>query len=196
LCPIKNISSDSKYNVTRPLPIILSLYIIGIIYGKFISINLIFLFSIIILLILISIISFVKQWNITTALLFLIIFLIGILNYNLNSNPIGANHIANFIEDKKLTIICTVLDKEYYSNQEKISLKVKANQIEREDYNIKTQGLILVNTYLGDCPYEYGDVLKIKGKLEKPIRQKNFGEFDYELYLAREKIFNYLNIWQ
>ena len=194
--PIKNISSDSKHYVVRPLPIILALYIIGIIYAKFISINLIFLFSIIILLILISIISFVKQWNITTALLFLIIFLIGILNYNLNSNPIGAKHIANFIEDKKLTIICTVLDKEYYPNQEKISLKVKVSQIEREDYNIKTQGLILVNTYLGNCPYEYGDVLKIKGKLEKPIRQKNFGEFDYELYLAREKIFTYLNIWQ
>ena len=196
MCPIKNISSDSKRYVVRPLPIILALYIIGIIYGKFISINLIFLFSIIILLMLISIISFIKQWNITTALLFLIIFLIGILNYNLNSNPIGANHIANFIEDKKLTIICTVLDKEYYLNQEKISLKVKVSQIEREDYNIKTQGLILVNTYLEDCPYEYGDVLKIKGKLEKPIRQKNFGEFDYELYLAREKIFTYINIWQ
>lgn len=196
MCPIKNISSDSKHYVVRPLPIILSLYITGIIYSKFISINLIFLFSFIILLILISIISFVKQWNITTALLFLIIFLIGILNYNLNSNPIGANHIANFIEDKKLTIIGTVLDKEYYSNQEKISLKVEVSQIEREDYNIKTQGLILVNTYLGDCPYEYGDVLKIKGRLEKPIGQKNFGEFDYELYLAREKVFTCLNIWQ
>lgn len=196
MCPIKNISSDSKHYVVRPLPIILALYITGIIYSKFISINLIFLFSFIILLILISIISFVKQWSITTALLFLIIFLIGILNYNLNSNPIGANHIANFIEDKKLTIIGTVLDKEYYSNQEKISLKVEVSQIEREDYNIKTQGLILVNTYLGDCPYEYGDVLKIKGRLEKPIGQKNFGEFDYELYLAREKIFTYINIWQ
>ena len=196
MCPIKNISSDSKHYVVRPLPIILALYLMGIIYGKFISINLIFLFSIIILLTLISIISFVKQWDITTALLFLIIFLIGILNYNLNSNPIGANHIANFIEDKKLTIICTVLDKEYYPNPEKISLKVKVDQIERGDYSIRTQGLILVNTYLDDCPYEYGDVLKIKGKLEKPIRQKNFGEFDYELYLAREKIFTYLNIWQ
>ena len=196
MCPIKNISSDSKYNVIRPLPIILALYIIGIIYGKFISINLIFLFSIIIFLILISIISFVKQWNITTALLFLIIFLIGIFNCNLNSSPIGANHIANFIEDKKLTIICTVLDKEYYPNQEKISFKVKAKQIERGDCTIRTEGLILVNTYLGDCPYKYGDVLKIKGKLKKPMGRKNFGEFNYELYLARERVFTYLNIWQ
>lgn len=196
MCPIKNISSDSKHYVVRPLPIILALYIIGIIYGKFISIDLIFIFSTIILLIAISIISFVKQWNITAALLLLIIFLIGIFNYNLNSNPIGANHIANFIEDKKSTIICTVLDKEYYPNQDKISLKVKVSQIERGDFSISTQGLILVNTYLDDCPYEYGDVLKIKGKLEKPLGQKNFGEFDYELYLAREKIFTYLNIWQ
>lgn len=196
MCPIKNISSDSKHYVVRPLPIILTLYIIGIIYGKFISIDLIFIFSTIILLITISIISFVKQWNITTALLLLIIFLIGIFNYNLNSNPIGANHIANFMEDKKSTIICTVLDKEYYPNQDKISFKVKVSQIERGDFSIRTQGLILVNTYLDDSPYEYGDVLKIKGKLEKPIGQKNFGEFDYELYLAREKIFTYINIWQ
>lgn len=196
MCPIKNISSDSKHYVVRPLPIILALYIIGIIYGKFISIDLIFIFSTIILLITISIISFVKQWNITTALLLLIIFLIGIFNYNLNSNPIGANHIANFMEDKKSTIICTVLDKKYYPNQDKISFKVKVSQIERGDFSIRTQGLILVNTYLDDSPYEYGDVLKIKGKLEKPIGQKNFGEFDYELYLAREKIFTYINIWQ
>lgn len=196
MCPIKNISSDTKHYVVRPLPIILALYIIGIIYGKFISIDLIFIFSTIILLIVISIISFVKQWNITTALLLLIIFLIGIFNYNLNSNPIGANHIANFMEDKKSTIICTVLDKEYYPNQDKISFRVKVSQIERGDFSIRTQGLILVNTYLDDCPYEYGDVLKIKGKLEKPLGQKNFGEFDYELYLAREKVFTYLNIWQ
>jgi len=196
LRPIKNISSDNKYYFIRPLPKILILYIIGIIYGKFISINPILLFSILIFLTIITVISFIKQWNITTALLFLIIFLIGIFNYNLNSSPIGANHLANFIEDKKLSIIGTVLDKEYYPNQEKISLKVKVCQIEREDYSIRAQGLILVNTYLDNCPFEYGDMLKIKGKLEKPIKQKNFGEFNYELYLAREKIFTYLNIWQ
>ena len=183
--------------MVRPLPIILALYVIGIIYGKFISINPIFLFTILVFLIIIAIISFIKQWNITTALLFLIIFLIGIFNYNLNSNPIGADHIINFIEDKNLTIIGTVLEKEYYSNQEKISLKIKVNQIEKNDGDgIKAQGLLLVNTYLENCPYEYGDILKIKGKLEKPVKQKNFGEFNYELYLARGKIFAYLNIWQ
>jgi len=183
--------------MVRPLPIILALYVIGIIYGKFISINPIILFTILVFLIIIAIISFIKQWNITTAFLFLIIFLIGIFNYNLNSNPIGADHIINFIEDKNLTIIGTVLEKEYYSNQEKISLKIKVNQIEKNDGDgIKAQGLLLVNTYLENCPYEYGDILKIKGKLEKPVKQKNFGEFNYELYLAREKIFTYLNIWQ
>ena len=196
MCPIKNSASDSRYKVVRPLPIVLALYILGIVYGKFIHINLIFLAPIIIFLIFISIISFVKQWNITTALLFFILFLIGLLNYNLHSNPLAANHIANFIEDRKLTIVCTVLDKEYYPNQEKMSFKVEANQIESENDNIITQGLILVNTYLGNCPYKYGDVLEIKGKLEKPKGPKNFGEFDYEFYLAREKIFTCLNIWQ
>ncbi|MCJ7814361.1 MAG: ComEC/Rec2 family competence protein, partial [Candidatus Atribacteria bacterium] len=196
MCPIKNISSENKNYFFRPLPIILAIYIIGIIYGKFININLTLLFSILIFLIVITVISLIKQWKTTTALLFLIIFLIGIFNYILNSSPIGVNHIANFIGDKKLTIIGTVLDKEYYSNQEKVSLKVKVYQIESKDNSMKVQGLLLVNAYLDNCPFEYGDVLKIKGKLEKPIKQKNFGEFDYELYLAREKIFTYLNIWQ
>jgi len=187
--------SDIKYNTVKPLPLILSLYILGIICGKFINFNSIFSFIMIILLMLISVISFIKQWKITTALLFLIIFLIGMVNYNLNSKPIGTNHVANFIEDKRITIIGTVLDKNYYYDQEKISLKVKVKEIEQEDHNIRTEGLILVNTYLGNCPYEYGDILKIKGKLEKPIGRKNFGEFDYELYLARERIFAFLNIW-
>ena len=187
--------SDNKYNTVKPLPLILSLYIWGIICGKFINFNSILAYIVIILLILISMISFIKQWKITTALLFLIIFLIGIFNYNLNSKPIGTNHVANFIEDKRITIIGTVLDKTYYYDQEKISLKIKVKEIERENLNIKIKGLILVNTYLGNCPYEYGDVLKIKGKLEKPIGKNNFGEFDYELYLAQERIFTYLNIW-
>lgn len=196
MCPIKNLSLNNQYNNIRPLTIILLLYIIGTIFGKFISFNLIFLFIIIVLLLLISFISFLKQWNITTALLFLIIILIGILNYNLNSKPIGANHIINFVEDKKLIVIGTVLDKEYYSNQEKISLKVKVSQIEREDKKIRIKGLILVNIYTGNCPYEYGDILKIRGRLTKPLGLNNFGEFNYELYLAQKRIFVYTNIWQ
>ena len=189
-------SSDKQYNNIRPLTIILFLYIIGTIFGKFINFNLIYLFIIIIFLIIISLISFLKQWNITTALLFLIIILIGIFNYNLNSKPPGDNHIINFAEDKKLTIIGTVLEKEHYSEQEKYSLKVKVNQIEREDQYIRTKGLILVNVYAENYPYEYGDVLKIRGRLTKPIGQNNFGEFNYEQYLAQKRIFAYTNIWQ
>jgi len=119
-------------------------------------------------------------------------------NFNLNSKPIGANHIINFVEDKKLTIIGTVLDRENYPEQEKISLKVKVSEIEREDQNIRAKGLMLVNIYTGNCPYEYeyGDVLKIQGRLVKPISQNNFREFSYELYLAQKRIFVYTNIWQ
>lgn len=196
MCPIKNIFSDSKYPVIRPLPILLTLYILGIIYAKFIHLNLILLAAIIIFLILISIISLIKQWNITVALSFFIIFLIGIFNYQLHSIPLAADHIANFIEDRKLTIVVTVLEQKYYPDQQKTTLKVEANQIESGDHSIKTQGLILVNTYLSQCSYKYGDLLEIKGKLEKPKGPMNFGEFDYRFYLAREKIFVSLNIWQ
>lgn len=196
MCPIKNISTDNQYNTIRPLTIILFLYIIGTIFGKFNSFNLLALFIIIVSLLLISLISFLKQWHITTALLFLIIILIGMFNYHLNSKPIGANNITKFAGDKKITIIGTVLDREDYLEQEKISLKVKVSQIEIEEQKIKTKVLILVNIYTGNCPYEYGDVLKIKGRLIKPRGQNNFEEFNYELYLAQKRIFTYTNVWQ
>jgi len=196
LCPIKNSSSDIRLKVIRPLPIILAIYIFGVIFAKFINTNLTFLASIIIVLILISIISLLKKWNTTTALCFFIIFLIGIFNYNLHSNPLTNNHIVNFIEDRNSTIIGTVLDKEYYPNQDKTIFKIKAHQIESGDKCIGTHGLVLVNTYLANCPFKYGDVLEIKGKLEKPKGPMNFGEFDYGFYLAREKIFTCLNVWQ
>jgi len=196
LCPIKDLSSNNQHNKIRPLFVILFLYIIGTVFGKFIYFNLIFLYIVITLLLIITLISFLKQWNITTALLFLIIILIGIFNYNLNSKPPGNNHIINFVEDKKLNIFGTVLEKEYYPEQEKYSLKFRVSQIEREEKKRKAKGISLVNIYTGNCPYEYGDVLRIQGRLVKPIAKNNYGEFDYELYLAQKRIFTYINIWQ
>jgi len=196
LRPIKDLSSNKKYNRIRPLFLILFVYIIGTIFGKYIYFNLFFLYIVIVLLLIITLVSFLKQWNITTALLFLIIILIGIFNYNLNSRPSDNNHIINFVEDKKLIIFGTILEKEYHPEQEKYSLKFRVNQIEKEGQKRKVKGVTLINIYTGSCPYEYGDVLKIQGKLVKPIAKKNYGEFDYELYLAQRRIFTYINIWQ
>ena len=196
MCPIKDLSSNNQYNKIRPLFVILFLYIIGTVFGKFIYFNLIFLYIVIILLLIITLVSFLKQWNITTALLFLIMILVGIFNYNLNSKPSGHEHIINFVEDKKLIIFGTILEKEYYPEQEKYSLKFKVNQIEKEGQKRKVKGITLINIYTGNCPYEYGDVLRIQGRLVKPIAKNNYGEFDYELYLAQRRIFTYVNIWQ
>ena len=196
MCPIKDLSSNNQYNKIRPLFLILFLYIIGAVFGKFIYFNLIFTYIVIVLLLIITFISFLKQWSITTALLFLIIILIGIFNYNLNSRPSGHEHIINFVEDKKLIIFGTILEKEYYPEQGKYSLKFKVNQIEKEGQKRKVKGITLINIYTGNCPYEYGDVLRIQGRLVKPIAKNNYGEFDYELYLAQRRIFTYSNIWQ
>jgi competence protein ComEC len=124
------------------------------------------------------------------------VFLIGIFSYNLNSKPLGNDHIVNYTGENKLSIIGTVLDKEYYPDKERYTLKIKTRKIERKNQYIRTKGLILVNIYTANCPYEYGDVLKIKGTIDRPSSKKNFGEFDYEQYLARKKIFACTNIWQ
>ncbi|MEA1939482.1 MAG: DNA internalization-related competence protein ComEC/Rec2 [Candidatus Caldatribacteriota bacterium] len=170
-------------------------YILGILLGSYLKFNLLTIFFIILVLVLLTIIGYIKQWNFTTALFFVILVLIGIFNYNLNSRPLGNNNIANYISEKKVNIVGTVLDKKCYPDNDKISLKIKANYIFKDSQNIKTNGLVLLNIYTGNYSYEYGDVLKIKGRLQKPLEPKNFGDFNYESYLAQKKIFSCLNVW-
>ncbi len=203
MCPIIVPPSPNSYNNIinniRPLPVILFFYLIGIILGSSISFNLTSLeviFIFLVLLLVISIISFSKQWPITTALLFLIVMLIGLFNYQLNSQPWGDNHLVNFAGDKKLNILGRVEEKEYYPELGKFSLKLRVNQIERGDQKFRVRGLTLVNVYTENCPYEYGDVLRVQGRLLKPLAKNNYGEFDYQLYLAQKRIFTYVNIWQ
>ncbi len=203
MCPIIVPPSPNSYNNIinniRPLPVILFFYLIGIILGSSISFNLTSLeviFIFLVLLLVISIISFSKQWPITTALLFLIVMLIGLFNFQLNSQPWGDNHLVNFAGDKKLNILGRVEEKEYYPELGKFSLKLRVNQIERGDQKFRVRGLTLVNVYTENCPYEYGDVLRVQGRLLKPLAKNNYGEFDYQLYLAQKRIFTYVNIWQ
>jgi len=143
-----------------------------------------------------SIIGFKKDWSIVTVLLFFTVLLIGLLNYQLHIQPLGKQNIANFSNDPTLTITGIVLEKEEYPGREKYSLHLKVKEIEKQGRKIQVSGITLVNVYLKDCPYQYGDVLRIKGKISPPSQKNNFGEFDYRLYLAQKRIFTIVNIWE
>ncbi len=70
----------------------------------------------------------------------------------------------------------------------KLTLKVKNFTFKEKSYEIHSKLLITVEPYLA---IEYGDLVRVTGKLQKP---ENFmtdtgREFDYEAYLGKEGIF-------
>lgn len=122
--------------------------------------------------------------------------MIGFLNYHLQSQPFGSNNIVKFTDYSNLKIIGTVLEKEEYSGQDKYSISLKVKEIEKDGLKLSVSGLTLVNIYLKNCPYQYGDILSIQGKIIQPSSQENFGDFNYRFFLAQKRIFTQINIWQ
>ena len=192
---LKNLSLSSICDHIRPLPVILFLYISGILFGSSINFDLFLLFFILSTLLILAIISYLKQWKITTILFFILFILIGIFNVNLHNKPPENHHITNYVSENKITVIGTVLDQKCYPDNNKLSLKIKANYVVNNGQKIQTRGLFLLNIYDVNEKYEYGDELTIKGILKRPMEPGNFGDFDYELYLAQKNIFSCMNVW-
>jgi len=188
-------SLSNKYEHIRPLPVMFFFYVFGILLGSSLELNLILLFSFLIILLILTITSYLKRWEMTTVLFFIIFILIGILNVNLHNKPLENQNIANFVDENKITIVATVLDQQTYPENDKLSLKVKANHIVKNNQKIKTCGLLMLNIYDINEKYTYGDVIKIKGQLKKPMEPNNFGDFNYKLYLAQKNIFTSVNVW-
>ena len=195
MCVLNNISLEDIRRKVRPLHVILFFYILGILLGRFIQVESILWFSILTALFLLSVISYYKQWRITSIIFITIFLIIGILNVNYHIKPPKNQHIANFVSDNRITVIGTVLDKQKYPNSGKLSLKILADHIENHQKNLKTRGLFLLNIFHLEKDFEYGDVIRMTGQLKKPEKSGNFGDFNYELYLAQKNIYTVMNIW-
>ncbi|MEK6645338.1 MAG: ComEC/Rec2 family competence protein [Candidatus Firestonebacteria bacterium] len=182
----------------QPLLYLTISYIIGIIFAANIFIPFLIIFiglSLLLLLYLIIIknkTSLIKNGN-----LLLIVFLIGALFYNIHTQIYPENHIKHIVSGEKRQTIGKELSAEVTGvliqdsvkelEKHKIQLLVDINEINGK----KTSGLVLVSAYGNitriDC--NYGDVVRIKGKIYSPEPPKNPGEFNYTAYLARKKIF-------
>ncbi len=72
--------------------------------------------------------------------------------------------------------------------------EIRENKIFLAVKGEKTKGLTQVILYNSPTSYNYGDKIKVKGKLEKPSSARNPGGFDYQAYLARKGIYTLIRI--
>ncbi|MCG0277572.1 MAG: DNA internalization-related competence protein ComEC/Rec2 [Thermanaeromonas sp.] len=100
------------------------------------------------------------------------------------------------IEEPKIysqRVVYVLEAQEIKQGERQCKIKEKVEVIQYLPRDIKASGVSSDSALSWDIPYyRYGDVLKVKGRLELPATARNPGEFDYRAYLARRYIYTQL----
>jgi len=175
-----------------------NIFVAGFISAIFIGSFLRFGFSFFLFLLLISFLIFLYQKYFLVNInnrkviiylaLFIFSFSLGVLRYEIkNSTPLDP-HLETFVGDK--VSISGIIIAEPQKKEKFNELTVKFTEISQDASSTeKVYGIGLVQTDFYP-EFEYGDLIKISGKLGKPENiEKNDGrEFDYVAYLGKDGI--------
>lgn len=139
----------------------------------------------------------IKKDALFLATFFLLVFLLGALQYSL-FNKIDGRDIKNYIDypvDKVFMRGEIVSDPTENKKGKKNSFKLECMYIKLQDSWAKTSGLALVNIYKKKSPvFRYGDIVLLEGSLQKPSAYKGLANFDYSEFLANKRIYSILSV--
>ena len=119
---------------------------------------------------------------------FCILFLVlGIWRHQIAEFKIENNELRKFNDLNQKTALIGIVAADPDVRERTTKLTIKIHQIiEGENISRPIEGKVLVTTRRYP-EYQYGDKLKITGKLETP---KEIGDFDYPGYLAKDGIYS------
>lgn len=169
-------------------------FILGIILGNYVDLPSFLLLSILISSLATSIYLYFTKSKILDSLLLFILFLAGFWRYELKTKDFPLNHISNFL-DLDWPVQATgqiVADPDV--REDKTYLTVNADKIEWENKVINTDGKILVKIKQPSFAFNYGDLIQLKGYLNRPLSRRNPGAFDYQRYLSVKGIYGIVTL--
>lgn len=164
-------------------------YIMGIIIQRnniILTTKSLFLFCLIVLFL--SFISYGSRWNLTGVFLLLCFLLFGMLNISFQSQPLGSNHIYQFV-NKPGILTGRICEAKYDSNHQYLEILLSVQSFKEYDQHYAVQGKVLLIINGDGSSLQYGDLIEAKVVLQEPPLPNNFGEFNYREYLIRQKIF-------
>lgn len=187
----------------RPIVVATLGYIIGIVWGLYLKINIVLIYAIITIILKVAnqiikneekgkfkfisikkILRYIKLILDFKSIIIIIIFSVisNIIIIQLNSKY---ENLYSGLEEVNIagTIVDNGKNKEY-----KITYKLK---IEKVNDKTKFQGTYLYidinkNTKQN---FKYGDYISVQGIYQKPSKASNYGGFDYAQYLKQEKVY-------
>lgn len=149
-------------------------YIIGIIWGLYFKINVVFFCAFFIPVC----IFLQKKFNISKQLLVIIIVSFSVSNLYVSFKNDKYNKTYEMLEGKEITIN-TVVVSDAKENKYNYSYKIKVNNIYLNLSIKKTE----------EKPLEYGDFIKVRGIFNVPNTRRNYKGFNYREYLKTRNIY-------
>jgi competence protein ComEC len=169
----------------RPFLFIVLFLILGILVANLIKYMWVFLILAIIDLVFL-ILS--REKRIKHILLGLLILFMGAVYYNFRVE--GMTGTIGDFAGKNRTIVGVVSDSPEL-RADKITYKVKALYLIENDGNKRVSGMVLLSIPRDEKhnkAYNYGDVIRLSGKLKTPQGKRNPGGIDYKAYLLQKGI--------
>lgn len=191
----------------RPIVIATLGYIIGIIWGLYLEINIVFFYAII--LVILKVVQLIKKQK-KKQFKFISIqkilrYIKLILDFKSIITIIVISSISNFIVTNSNNKYETL-----YSDMEEISCiaQIVSNGTKKEyktTYKIKVETLNNSNKYKGTYLYldvnnrlniklNYGDYISLKGSFVQPAKATNYQSFDYSKYLRSQKVYGTIKL--
>lgn len=159
-----------------PIVKIALFYILGIITGSYLDLAPLFLFKVVALLILVSLVLFVfRLQRLNSFLLLGLSLLVGLFNYEFSTSTSSSHHIANFIFPKPVLVAGLVADIPKVKKKE-IHLTIKVSSIKVDGQEISPIfGLLRIEASRYPSPstispFQYGEQIRVRGSLESPPR--------------------------
>jgi len=192
-------SSRLQEQLTTRLPLMwFSLaFLAGIVLASLVSLHILVWIALIISSILLAILSRIltprfpslsSLFSPFTFILFFALFL-GAARYQFSVPRFNAFHIA-FYNDREYDLLITgtlIEPPDYRDNY--TNLRLKVSNVDTGDGDLSASGLLLVRVS-NNQTFQYGDILRLRGKLKTPPENE---DFSYRDYLAAQHIHSYMS---
>jgi competence protein ComEC len=120
----------------------------------------------------------------------LVSFCLGGFRYQLNVPKIDAFHIAWYNDRDYEVLVTGILDQPPDYRDTYTNLYVKVDAVDTGSGDLPVRGELLARVFPNET-YEYGEHIRIRGKLVTPPEDE---EFSYREYLARQGIHSYMSL--
>lgn len=178
----------------RPALKLAVLTILGLLIGYYVDVSPVVLFLTLITLSIAAVILVCVNNSWSNYFLIVTFALAGLLNYEMATRIFPSHHIVNFIDSNESVAITGTVVGFPIQKKDHLEIELNVSKIFSSSIEQNTRGKILVKLWLQNFSLDFGEQIQIRGRLIAPRGERNPGDFDYQKFLAAQKIYGAMNV--